>query len=438
MSAASHPTETIANAGAPGEETVTSFAVHPGVPREIPMSAPDLTQAEIEAVSEVLAGPVLSMGRQLEEFEAAVAAYTGTRHAVGVNSGTSGLHLAIIAGGVGEGDLVITTPFSFIASANCILYERAIPVFVDVDPSSGNIDPQQVAEAAEDLAQGGARAGRWLPPSLRHTAKLSRLELKALLPVHAFGQPADLDPLLATARTFGLKVIEDGCEALGAEYHGRRIGSLSEVTVFAFYPNKQITTGEGGMLVTNDDRLAALYRSLRNQGRDEFNAWLNHSRLGYNYRLDEMSAALGRAQMARVDQLLARRAQVAGWYTERLAGSELVRPPYIAPTTSRMSWFVYVVRIHPDIDRDELIHRLQQRRIPTRPYFTPIHLQPFYRERFGYHPGNFPATETLGIVSLALPFSSRMSEEQVDIVCSHLLDLLPAMVRRRPLERGQT
>jgi len=394
----------------------------------IPMSAPDLTAAEVAAVNQVLATPYLSLGPRLEAFEGAVAAYAGVASGVGVNSGTSGLHLCVIAAlrddapdpAAGEGELVLTSPFSFVASANCILYERAVPLFVDVDPTTGNIDPALVAEALHDLGRDGPAAARWLPPALRCASPTARRRPKAILPVHAFGQPADMDPLLDLARQYGLAVVEDACEALGAEYKGRRAGALGDAAVFAFYPNKQMTTGEGGMIVTSRDGWAGLFRSLRNQGRDVFDAWLNHTRLGYNYRLDEMSAALGLAQMARIEELLARRARVAGWYAERLAGLDLVERPGIAPTTTRMSWFVYVVRIRPPARRDDVLRHLAGDGVPSRPYFTPIHLQPFYRRRFGYGRGDFPVTEHLGDVSLALPFSGVMTESQVDRVCDAL------------------
>ena len=390
-------------------------------PTQIPMSSPDLTGAEIAAVRQVLETPILSIGPQLGAFEQAVGTYVGVPHAVGVNSGTSGLHLAMIAAGVQEADLVITTPFSFIASANSILYERAIPVFVDVDPATGNIDPARVAAAAAGLVAGEAEATDWLPPALRRTGyRVDRSQVRAVLPVHAFGQPADMGPILETAHRYGLAVVEDACEAIGAEYKGRKAGTLSDAAVFAFYPNKQVTTGEGGMIVTDHPEWADLFRSLRNQGRDVFDGWLNHTRLGYNYRLDEMSAALGLAQMERIDELLTKRAQVAGWYDARLAGMELVERPYIAPTTTRMSWFVYVVRIQPPAQRDAVIAALAAAGIPSRPYFTPIHLQPFYRERFGYGRGDFPVTEYLGDVSLALPFSGVMTESQVHQVCTIL------------------
>lgn len=390
---------------------------------QIPMSSPDITAADVEAVTGVLRTPSLSLGPRIEAFERAVAAAVGVDHAVGVSSGTSGLHLTTIAAGVGERDLVITTPFSFVASANVILYERAIPVFVDVEAQSGNIDPGLVEEVADDLAAGGARARRRLPRALQG-APVGRL--KALLPVHAFGQPADMDPLLAVAQRYDLAVIEDACEAIGGEYKGRQAGTIGDAGVFAFYPNKQMTTGEGGLIVTARRDWNDLFRSLRNQGRDVFDAWLNHTRLGYNYRLDELSAALGESQFGRLDQLLANRARVASWYQELLGDTPGIELPSLAQTTTRMSWFVYVVRVHPPFDRNTLIPQLAKRGIPSRPYFTPIHLQPFYVEQFGYARGDFPVTERLGDTSLALPFSGVMTRPQVEYVCGALRDLASA------------
>jgi len=386
----------------------------------VPMSSPDLTNAELEAVAQVLRTPQISIGPRIIEFEKRFAAYVGSRHAIGVCNGTAGLHLCVIAAGVREADLVITTPFSFIASANCILYERAIPVFVDVDETTGNIDPILVGEAADDLSRGGAKGARWLPPSLRSEERSCHRRLSAILPVSAFVQPADMDPILEAARQHNLTVIEDSCEAVGAEYKGRKAGTLGDVAVFAFYPNKQITTGEGGIVTTDNDEWAALFRSLRNQGRDIFDAWLNHTRLGYNYRLDEMSAALGLAQLVRIEDLLEKRRRVADWYADRLKGVELLGLPFLAPTTTRASWFVYVVRILPPASRDGVMQQLAAASIPSRPYFTPIHLQPFYSRGYGYRRGDFPITERLGDTSLALPFSSTMSEDQVDMVCDHL------------------
>lgn len=385
-------------------------------PLPIPMSSPDLTDLERQAVMEVLKTPVLSMGGQIKKFEQAFCELTGARHAIGVSSGTAGLHLCVRAAGLRPGDLVLTTPFSFVASTNVLLYENVTPVFVDVDPRTGNLDPEQVRAAAADLSRGGGAARGWLP---RRGAEKPGA-LRALLPVDVFGQPADYDALLPVAQEHGLKVIEDSCEALGAQYHGRPAGSFGDYGVFAFYPNKQITTGEGGVIVTSDATAADLMRALRNQGRAVGDTWLSHTHLGYNYRLDELSAALGVAQMSRLEELLARRARVADWYEERLAEIPEVERPYIAPATTRMSWFVYVVRFPAGMDRDALARRLEARGVPVRPYFLPIHLQPYMVERFGYRPGDFPVTEDLGRRGLALPFSGVMSEAQVDAVCAAL------------------
>lgn len=387
-------------------------------PAVVPMSLPDLTDSEREAVQSVLSTPYLSMGPYLPAFERAFREFTGSRHAIAVSSGTSGLHLCVRAAGIGPGDLVITTPFSFVASANVLLFEQAVPVFVDVDPRSGNIDPALVAEAARDLSAGETAASRWLP---RRGASAGG-QLKALLPVDVFGQPADWDALQAIARKYGLKVIEDSCESLGAEYKGRKAGMFGDYGVFAFYPNKQITTGEGAVIVTDDDQAAALMQALRNQGRAPGDTWLSHTYLGYNYRMDEMSAALGVVQMSRLEELLAKRQQAADWYAERLAEISAVEAPYIDPSTTRMSWFVYVIRLAHGIDRAVVAQRLAERGVPVRPYFLPIHLQPYMVERFGFQPGDFPITEDLGQRGLALPFSGKMTESQVDLVCRALAE----------------
>jgi dTDP-4-amino-4,6-dideoxygalactose transaminase len=382
------------------------------------MSGPDITNVEVSSVAAVLTSGCLSIGPQLEEFERRIARLIGVRHAVGVSSGTAGLHLATIAAGVETGDLVITTPFSFVASANCILYERGIPIFVDVDPVTGNLDPGCVGEAVRDLLAGGVARRRWLPPALRHRdSGVGRL--KAILPVHAFGQPADMDPIVEIARVHGLTVIEDACEAIGAEYKQRYAGGIGDVGVFAFYPNKQMTTGEGGMIVTNNDDWAAQFRSLRNQGRDTMDAWLRHDRLGYNYRMSELSAALGVAQLSRFDALLAARDRVAKCYFERLSGLPWLEVPAVVSNTTRMSWFSYVVRIREDgnVNRDFVMDRLGRRGIPARPYFSPIHLQSFYAQKFAYQRGDFPIVERLGDSCLALPFSGTLTVDQIERVC---------------------
>jgi len=377
------------------------------------MSAPDLGDAERQAVLDVLNSPNLSMGPYIQKFEQAFMDLTGLQHAVGVNSGTAGLHLCVRAAGITSGDLVITTPFSFVASSNVLLFENAIPVYVDIDPKTGNIDPHLLAQAAADLVEGGKNAHQWLP----RTVDGDLHELKALLPVDVFGQPADMDPIMEVGRRFGLKTIEDSCEALGAGYKGRKAGTLGDFGVFAFYPNKQITTGEGGVIVTDDQQAADFMRALRNQGRVVGDTWLQHTHLGYNYRLDEMSAALGVVQMTRLESLMRKRDQVAAWYGERLDEISTVEKPYISSTTTRSSWFVYVIRVKPGLNRDALAGKLSQAGIPSRPYFAPIHLQPYMIDRFGYQRGDFPVTEDLGDRSLALPFSGMMSETQVDAVC---------------------
>lgn len=377
----------------------------------IPMSSPDLTDLERDAVLAVLRTPRLSMGPQIEAFEAAVAQEVGARHAVAVSSGTAGLHIAVRLAAVRDGDLVLTTPFSFVASANVVLYERGVPLFVDVDPQTGNLDVSQAVQAIEDLMHGAG--SRWLP---RYGAS-ARAKLRALLPVDAFGQPADFDPLMDAAKRAGLEVIEDSCEAFGAAYKGRPAGRLGDVGVYAFYPNKQMTTAEGGLIVTDRDDWADLARALRNQGRAPGDTWLEHTYLGYNYRLDELSAALGAAQMQRWDELLAKRDRVAEWYGERLAAMPRVQAPSLASTTTRVSWFVYVVRLDVSVDRRRVVERLETQGIPSRPYFAPIHLMRYFVDQFGYQPGDFPVTEDLGRRSLALPFSGVMTEDQVDEVC---------------------
>jgi perosamine synthetase len=391
------------------------------IPPIIPMSSPDLTEAERQAVMDVLSTPILSMGRKIEAFETAMRAFTGAKHAIGVNSGTAGLHLCVRAAGIQAGDLVLTTPFSFVASTNVLLYENAIPVFIDVDARTGNMDPVQAAQAAHDLTQGTATERRkWLPRRGAENAG----KLKAILAVDVFGQPADMDAFRNIADQYGLSLIEDACEALGAEYRGRKAGMLGDYGVFAFYPNKQITTGEGGLVVTNDERGANLMRAMRNQGRAPGDTWLQHTHLGYNYRMDEMSAALGEVQMSRLDELLNARDRVAAWYEERLVEIAAIETPCLATDTTRVSWFVYVIRLKAGVDRDVVAGKLAALGIPVRPYFLPIHLQPYLVERFGFETGDYPVTEDLGERGLALPFSGKLSMEQVETVCRALQSVL--------------
>jgi len=374
---------------------------HGGTVMKVNLARPDITQAEIDAVLDVLNSYTLALGPRMMEFEMAIASYCGRKHGIAVNSGTSGLHLLVRAYDIGQGDEVITTPFSFIASSNCILYEGAKPVFVDIEPDTANIDPDLI-EAA-------------ITP-----------KTKAILAVDAFGQPAKVDVIREIARRNDLVFIEDSCEAIGSHYKGKPAGGadFADAAVFAFYPNKQITTGEGGMVVTDDDRIAFLCSSMRNQGRGESGVWLAHERLGYNYRMDEMSAAIGVVQMQRIEEIIEKRAAVAKMYKERLSGITGVRLPHIAQEVTRMSWFVYVIRVGWDEEtpkmqskvRDHVMARLGEADIGCRPYFTPIHLQPFYREMFGYQEGDFPVTEELGRTSIAIPFYNNLTEDEIDYV----------------------
>ncbi|MCG3180649.1 MAG: GDP-perosamine synthase [Phycisphaerae bacterium] len=372
---------------------------------EIPLSRPDLTDLERSAVVKVLQTPQLSLGPRIPQFEAAAAKVAGVAHGVAVNSGTSGLHLIVRALGWGEGDEVITTPFSFIASSNCLLFERVKPVFVDVDPRTGNIDPAMIESAITPRTRG-------------------------LLVVDVFGHPADYDAIEAIAARHGLRFIEDSCEAIGARHRDRPAGSFGAAGCFAFYPNKQITTGEGGMIVTDDAKLADLCRSMRNQGRDTTGgSWLGHVRLGFNYRMSDIQATLGTAQLERLDVILAERAKVADAYARRLAPlveSQGVETPQVLPGVT-MSWFVYVMRLAEGTTaegRDRVMAHLREQGIGCNNYFAPIHLQPFYRELLGTKEGDFPVTESLGARGIALPFFNKLTESQIDRVAGVLADAI--------------
>ncbi|MBA7590885.1 GDP-perosamine synthase [subsurface metagenome] len=369
---------------------------------KVPLSSPDIIEKDIEAVVGVMKTRFLSIGPKVVEFEKRISSFSGTKYAVAVNSGTSALHLIIRGMGIGEGDVVVTTPFSFIASSNCILFERGRPLFVDIKEDTLNLDADKVEEKLESLSR-------------EELAKV-----KALLVVDAFGQPADWGRFRQIGKKYNLRLIEDSAEALGAEYKGKRAGSLGEVGVFAFYPNKQITTGEGGILVTDDKELARVARSMRSQGRGENGEWLDHERLGYNFRMDELSSALGCSQMERIEEILDKRKAVARMYGEKLAEIEEVEVPFVSPDTTKMSWFVYVVRLKKEIDRNKVIKYLNEEGVQCKPYFTPIHLQTFYRKLFGYREGDFPITEDVSSRTIALPFFTNLKEEQIDYVVEKL------------------
>jgi perosamine synthetase len=366
----------------------------------IPLSAPDITEAEIEAVGEVLRGSQLSLGPKLREFEAAVASFVGVDHAVGVSSGTAGLHLAMIALGIGAGDEVIVPSFTFIAAANVIRYVGATPVFVDIDAVTLNVSPEAVEQA--------------ITPRTR-----------AMIAVHTFGRPAEIGELAAIARRHGLFLVEDACEALGAEVDGQAVGSFGDVAVFAFYPNKQITTGEGGMAVTADAGLAERMRSLRNQGRGSSDGWFQHSEVGYNYRLSEIACTLGIGQMARLPEILARREEIARSYDLRLADHPSLIAPAVDLPNARVSWFVYVVRLtasYPAADRDAIVDALHEAGIGCGRYFAPIHRQPAYA---AWRDVALPVTEFVASRTIALPFFNRISEAQIDEVADCLKTVLP-------------
>ncbi len=368
---------------------------------QIPLSRPDITEREIEAVCAVLRTPNLSLGPKLAEFEAAFAEYIGRKRAVAVNSGTSGLFLCMLALDIGPGDEVITTPFTFIASATPIMMAGATPVFVDIDPVSLNIDTAKIESRITDRT-------------------------KAILPVEVFGNPADMDKVCEIAKKHNLMVIEDSCEALGSALNGKKAGTFGTMSVFGFYPNKQITTGEGGMILTNDDDLADMCVSLRNQGRAKDSAWLSHERLGYNYRLSDINCALGIVQLSRIEEFKTKRRQVAKWYQEMLAGDDRLIVP-MEPDDCDISWFVFVVRLAEDFtrrQRDRILEAMREQNIQVSNYFSPVHLQPFMVEQFGYKQGDFPVTESVSESTIALPFYNNLTYDEAAIVCKTLKDIL--------------
>ncbi len=362
----------------------------------IPLARPVLGEAEERAVLAVLRSGQLSLGPRLAEFERAFAERLGASLASAVSSGTAGLHLALRAVGVGEGDEVITSPLSFVASANAAVYERARPVFADIDPRTLNLDPEAAAAAVSERT-------------------------RALLPVHIFGYPADMPAFERLAARRGLAIVEDACEALGAVHaDGAAVGARGHPAVFGFYANKQLTTGEGGMVSLADDALKERIDSERNQGRAPDMGWLDHDRLGFNYRLSDLACALGLAQLEHLDEMLAARARVAELYRAALGGIEGLQLPCADRAGDTRGWFVFVVQLPRGVDRDETVRRLAARGIQSKPYLPAIHLMSFYRERFGHRAGEFPVCEDVAARSLALPFFPAMSEGQVARVSEEL------------------
>ena len=369
-------------------------------PVRIPLSSPDIGEKEIAAAIRVLKSGRLSLGHELELFEQEMARYIGTRYAVAVSSGTAGLHCVVRALGLKDGDEVITSPFSFIASANCVLFEKAKPVFVDIDPATLCFDAQKIEEKITPRT-------------------------KAILAVHILGIPCQMDRIQQIAKKHNLFVIEDACEAIGAAWGEKKVGSIGNAGVFAFYPNKQMTTGEGGVITTNDAELARICKSLRNQGRSQEDGYL-FERLGYNYRLTDFQAAIGRVQLVRIDEMLEKRRRVADWYFEALSGAEDV----ILPPRSKNgveSWFIFLIRLsetYSSSDRNTLRQLLRQDGIETGAYFSPIHLQPFYQSQFGCKEGDFPVTEHVAARTIALPFYNSLKREDVQLICERIVSNL--------------
>lgn len=369
---------------------------------EIPLSRPEITQEDQDAVMKVLKSGRLSIGPVLEQFESEFADSVGRRHAIGCSSGTAGLHMALLAHGIGPGDEVITTPFSFIASSNAIVYTGATPVFVDIEPKSLNMDPELIEAAITPRT-------------------------KAILAVEVFGNPAHMQTYRAIADRHEIKLIEDSCEGLGGKWRERPIGSFGHSSVFGFYPNKQITSGEGGMIVTNDDRVADVCRALRNQGRAPSNAgntgsWLRHELIGFNYRMSELNAALGLSQLRRIGSIVERRQQIASRYIERLMGNPELMVPTVESDTL-MSWFVFVVRLRSGYsgeERGRILDGMRRHDVGCSSYFPCIHLQPCYRERMGTREGSFPIAESASQRTIALPFYNQLSPRDIDFAAQTL------------------
>jgi len=365
---------------------------------KILLGPPYISEDEIKAVVKVIKSGQLSLGKETEKFEQEMADYVGAKYAVVVSSGTTGLHLAVIVSGIQENDEVITSPFSFVASTNCFLYENAKPIFVDIDEETLNIDVNKIKEKITN-------------------------KTKAILGVDIFGYPAEWDEIIKIAEENNLKIIEDAAEALGGKYKGKKLGSLGHLTIFAFYPNKQMTTGEGGIIITNDKKQYQLLKGLTNQGRGADIQWLKHEYLGYNYRMTEMSAVLGRVQLKKLDEFLKSRNQVAELYKERLENVKGITLMKANDKEHQRSWFVYVIRLNKRFNRNEIIEKLKKENIPSKAYLPSIHLQPYMKE-YGFKKGDFPISESVSDSTLSLPFYTEMKKEKVNLICDKLIKVL--------------
>lgn len=365
--------------------------------KHIQIARPYIDDNDIDGVIQVLKSGQLALGPKLKEFEKRFAKYVGVRYACAVSSGTAALHLGVKALGLRKGDEVITSPFSFIASSNALLYEGIKPVFSDIEQKSFNIDPEKIKQ------------------------KITK-KTKAILPVHIFGQSADMDFILQIAKEYYLKVLEDSCESLGATYKGKMVGTVGDIGTYAFYPNKQMTTGEGGMIVTDSKKLYDFCDSMRNQGRGKTDEWLVHERLGYNYRMDEMSASLGLTQLKKIDWMIEEKIKIACWYNDALRDIKGVEVLRVGPNRTH-SYFVYVIRVKNG-RRDELMKKLGKNSIQTKPYLPVIHLQPFMRKIFGYKQGDFPIAEGVSEETLALPLYIGLTEEDVEYISDRIKRIL--------------
>lgn len=384
----------------------------------VPLARPDITEKEIDAVVEVMKSGILSIGKKIERFEGLMAEYAGLKYGVAVNSGTSALHLIVRAMGIGKGDFVITSPFTFVSSANVAMYENALPVFADIDERTYNITPETLKEALERYQKNGLKTEKLDFPSFKPSTFMA---------IDIFGHPLEWEGILEVAEEFKIKIIEDSCEALGSEYKNRRTGSFGTAGTFAFYPNKQITTGEGGVIVTDDEKIASLAKSMRNQGRGEAGTWLEHVRLGYNYRMDELSAAVGVEQMLRLDEILGSRDLAAKRYSELFKKIPEIEVPHVEDYVTAMGWFVYVIKLPENSNRSKVMAFLMERGVQSREYFKPLHVQPYYMEKMGYKKGMFPVTEKVADRTLAIPFFNRITAEQQEYVVDTIKEALASV-----------
>lgn len=365
--------------------------------KKFPIAKPHIDEKDKAGVMEVLDSGVLALGAKAETFEKNIADYTTTKFGCAVTNGTCGLHLCVKAVGWNAGDEVITSPFSFISSSNCLLFEGVKPVFVDIDPVTFNMDPDKIEAAITKKTKG-------------------------ILVVHIFGQSAEMKKILQIAKKYKLKVVEDACESLGSTYFGKPTGTMGDAGVFAFYPNKQMTTGEGGMVVTNSQRIYESCKSLRNQGRNAQGDWLTHIQVGYNYRLDEMSASLGVTQLKKLDWMIAEKQKIAAWYEKYLSSNTNILLPQTAPHRTH-SWFVYVIRI-TNGKRTALMEHLAGKKIQTKPYLPVIHLQPFMKKQFGFKKGSFPIAEKISTQTLALPFYIGLTEADIKYISAQITEFV--------------